>query len=320
MPFTTCASSSNDHTGSRTFDSFLGPAHRRYFGTGYRRTSYVLEGLELVGDVLNAYANVSYSADWSQKAGVARVPHLSTIDAAILAAGMSETYLASTLPLSVNVLRNAWIERFTIRAGTTPLDTTRAVPLSSSLSARSMGKKNDVRTVLTHRIGPMRVVTAVRHSAAGPLRKTPSPCPTQPHIDSHRENRHDGRVLWLEAERGRLLCSLDLHAESGPTTGLEAAYRPSATFVDALVLAGQMAQILLYARQNVDRDMTPNLWMRHVSINRRIPRDSAAFTTTESCMRVVSDRVVAVDRQEFHSVNVTVPDLFGFAIESAVAL
>ena len=95
-----------------------------------------------------------------------------------------------------------------------------------------------------------------------------------------------------------------------PDGGLEAAYWPSATLVDALVLTGQLGQVLLYAAAGLDRDQADTLWMRRMTFEVVGPvRPTGGWHGSE--VRIVGHRTFEHDGRRLHDVQAHCPGLAG---------
>ncbi|MEU1886431.1 AvrD family protein [Micromonospora sp. WMMD987] len=266
-----------------TIDDALGPAAGRFFGTGYQRVRYALDDAAfrhadgtLTG---RAALMVDYPVDWSRKDGRRRAPHLSTIDALVVAARTTEQALvASGVPASD--LPAAFVRSVRIRAGARPVEqlgridvrcTRRGTPRPVEEPARSAA----VRSVFEVAIGTMRTDIEVEHPAArvGRHRTAPAEPPADGlYVAGFAERRLS--IDGIHADLDALAISGDvrLGATRPPSrTGLEGGYLPAVTLFDAFVTALQLGQVLLYAHDRVSRDVTNNLWMRQTRIVRNRP-------------------------------------------------
>lgn len=122
-------------TSDNGFDAFLGAAQDRYLGNGHARVvtnvnDLVCEdGLEGYGKQFPARfvgaARVGYPRDWSTKSGVAREPHLSTVDA-IQIADECAVRIARHIPAITNLGMQHFL---TVRAGARPWEDLALVPI-----------------------------------------------------------------------------------------------------------------------------------------------------------------------------------------------
>lgn len=149
------------------FERLLGPASRRYFANGYRRTSYEIEPHSVRGGPhgqTSATGRVQYADDWSTKSeSETLTPHLSTVDAAVLSAKMMETTLAG-VGLTSAQIGNAWIERLSIRAGARPLESLSSIPLKTRLLAQ-ISEGSSVRSEFESSIGSLSVTARIWHAS-----------------------------------------------------------------------------------------------------------------------------------------------------------
>lgn len=301
-------------------DARLGPAASRYFATGYRRIGHRVEHLAAVDDgpaPATGSARVHYPSDWSAKNGVARAPHLSTLDALVLTYGVVEGYLR-VLGLDDDQVARAWFERVSVRAGARPQTDLgdvrlelRAAPLPSDLPPA-----DGSRSALECRVGQLVVVVVVRHEApAGPGtgwdEATRQLARRSVGGALFRRTGHRTRITELDLTEQQVRSEhwLDPVAER-PDGGLEAAYWPSATLVDALVLTGQLGQVLLYSAAGIDRDQADTLWMRRMTFEVDAPvRPTGGWHGSE--VRIVGHRTFAHDGRRLHDVQAHCPGLAG---------
>ncbi|MFZ4893340.1 AvrD family protein [Plantibacter sp. Mn2098] len=308
------------------FERRLGPSHRRYFGAGYRKTEYRVPVLARTDDdTLTGVAAIDYASDWSSKASSERKPHASTVDATVLAGHAAERALQSLIGLSPAEVRRAWIERIDVRAGAKPLESTSEVPLS--ITRTDTGEVQDdavgtpLQTTLQCRIGTFQVALVVRH----PVPESPDTSRPTSFTDgrpstAYRGTTHTSTITRLSIEDQLVACTH--HAVADPMlrddAALESAHDPIVGMIDRLVLAGQMAQVLIYATDGVDRDTTANLWMRRATIIAEPPAQFAA-ASVDSTLRVSQRRSFARDGGSVRTVDVVIDDLFGVHIESSLA-
>jgi hypothetical protein len=249
----------------RTFDDVLGPADGRYFGSGYRRTRYHLPGLRS-GDepeVLSGAARVQYPEDWSRKEGVARVAHLSTADALVLAAHAVQVALGRTLGLVAAEVRSAWFMELSVRTGARPVTDLQAVPVSCRRTTTTAdGRQTDFLV----KVGTFTVAAQVCHPEARHPRPPQRGRPSEPTLYTHgfRESVHAGSVLSADTSVQRLDCSAEVGALPAQA-GIESGTGCGATLLDCLVFAGQMLQMLVCLVDGTTRDGSGNLWLRTIT-------------------------------------------------------
>lgn len=268
-------------------EDLLGPAERRFFGNGYRRIGQSLENLAFDttadGRPLSAVAAVTYPEDWSRKRDdVILRPHLSTIDALIFGARLAEHVVADRHGLSAAQRGTAWLRRVEIKAGGKPdesgLD---ALPARAALLGASAEDTEPGRLVSTVecRVGAMTLRVEIDHDdtadgtdpAAGA-----DPAPTAYH-DGYRLRTQ--AITSVELDDDALGVRADAVVEASADVpagaGLESAYEPSVSLIDAFVVALQLGQILLYQLDGVERGTSNTLWMRKTAITTSTPHRPA---------------------------------------------
>ncbi|MBU4337162.1 MAG: hypothetical protein KJ548_11370, partial [Actinobacteria bacterium] len=258
-------------------DLHLGPASSRFFGTGYRRVTYEVGELSSAAaspDLATGWARVTYPRDWSAKNGVPRTAHLGTGDALVLTHAVAEAYLR-TLGLDEGQVARAWFERLAVRAGTRPVTDLGRVRLVVSPSAAGVGLPSveGVRTGIECRVGSLVVVATLRHEvpSGGPRTwEDANLLLARGSVGGELFSRtgHRTRIVELDVAGGRVRSEhLIDPVPDRPGGGIEAAYWPSVTLMDALVLTGQLGQVLLYASAGIDRDSADTLWMRRMTFD-----------------------------------------------------
>lgn len=318
------------------FDAHLGPWSGRYFGSGYRRVHHILGTLTVTPHAdrlleLTGSGSVEYPADWSKNSdGESRQPHLSTIDAIVLSVHAAEAFLRSVDNLTEAEIAHAWLAEVEIKAGATPNDRLDSIPLHCArTSCEPFGE--GCESAFKVRVGTMSVSMRIRHvmpadseeaDGTRPLFRSVPAGTTQegPLTGLYRDTIHlssidvggavENESLWARHEI--------LPVRSTGFSGLESAYWPSATIVDALVLASQMAQVLIFTAPGVSRATVSNLWMRHARFTATAPPGRTG--TDDSTLRIVKKR--SFDRGpegSLHSVDVQCPSLFGVLATASLA-
>ncbi|MBY8877278.1 AvrD family protein [Actinacidiphila acidipaludis] len=113
--------------------------------------------------------------------------------------------------------------------------------------------------------------------AAGPV---PYPAPPGLYGEGFRTRRQPIRDITLQvtADRQRAAATARLTPVPGTTPGsggLEGAYQPSVSFIDAFVIALQLGQVLLYDLDGLDRAHSNTLWMRRTVLECDTPERPA---------------------------------------------
>ncbi|MFJ9565173.1 AvrD family protein [Streptomyces fuscichromogenes] len=275
-------------------DDCLGPAEHRFFGNGYRRVRQRLDDIRVVGlpetTEVRAQASVRYPPDWSAKgAGAQLVPHLSSIDALVLGAQLAEILLGHAYGLDADARSRMWLREVRLRAGGRPQEDLDRLAVHGVVRPEESAHVTDGLRVTPVRssIGSMEFWAEVQH-------ETGSHCHTA-HGETHHPSaeavlgepyrhhfadlfRHRSqRITDLAVDRSAGRVDATVHITPAPgedqglCTGLEAAYTPSTSMVDAIAVMGQLAQILLYALDGLDRADSETLWLRRATLSTRLP-------------------------------------------------
>ncbi|ASW53295.1 AvrD family protein [Plantactinospora sp. KBS50] len=299
----------------RSIDDYLGPGEDRFFGGGYRRVSQHLEALTLVSDgtavTAAGTARVRYPPDWSRKsAGRVLRPHLSSVDALVLAVALAEAGLTRAHGFGPRQRGRSWLRAVTMRAGRQPDEALAGIPVSavvapSGAAARLPGFAVSAADCT---IGGIRIRCEVEHPAGagaagigaagiGPLghravrRAGGEPASTAPRayrsVDDligpaadryygeglrHRTQLVEQVAVDLPAQR--VGAAVRIRPEPGrpaPSDGVEAAYQPAATMLDCMTSIAQLAQVLMYELDGLGRQASNTLWMRRVALRRDRP-------------------------------------------------
>ncbi|GHE44553.1 AvrD family protein [Streptomyces capitiformicae] len=274
-------------------DDHLGPGEHRYFGGGFRRVRHRLEAIRVSSRAesteATARASVSYPADWSAKGTGELVPHLSSIDALALGAQLAEILLGHAYGLDAGTRSRMWLRGVRLRAGVHPQeDLDRLAVHGVVRPAESAHVTDGLRaSPIRARIGSMEVWCEVQHEVAGGYRPDHAEArhPSAEDVlgEPYRRYfaelfRHRGqRVtdLTVDREAGRVDATVHITPAPGESrlrpTGLESAYLPSASMIDAITVMGQLAQVLLYELDGIDRGDSDTLWLRQAVLSTPMP-------------------------------------------------
>lgn len=281
-----------DWTATRwaSADDLLGPAERRFFGSGYRRIGQQLRDLTFEDTAavrqLRAIAAVTYPADWSRKRDdVILRPHLSTVDALIFGARLAELVVSRVHGLSAQQRAGMWLRRVEIKAGPKPDETgLDSLPASAALlAAVETGGAAPGRLIsaVECRVGGMTLRLDVDHETGSAATDTPTTTgmsTNSAYQDGYRGHEHSITAVELAAEflevRADVLINTQVHAGLD-SPGLESAYEPAISLIDAFVVALQLGQILLYRLDGIERGSSNTLWMRRTVITSGSPQRPA---------------------------------------------
>ena len=271
-------------------DDVLGhPAHR-YLGDGHRGVDQHLHdirlGVDEFGDHgVRAKASVRYPARWSVKDNPIELgPHLSAIDATILAVTLGECHLVHARGLDPEQRRHAWMRSLELRAGQQPLldldefdvearvVESRADPLSlcgqvTTLACRIGGIR--ARCTIEHEPGRVRTDSG-SFTTAEELLGDPG---TRYYGDSYKRMRRDIEDVRITPGVGFALgmVTVEEPADGRLGDGLGAAYGPVLRPIDGIITAAQLAQAMLYRLDRLDRGYSNTLWMRRVALTSESP-------------------------------------------------
>lgn len=273
-----------------SLDSCLGPGSTRFFGSGYKRVNQTLRDITTDGSArpgarVTARGTLTYPRDWSRKAGSGDLrPHLSSIDALVLAANLAEVHLARSFGLDPAQRRRVWLRHADVRAGSSPHEELADFPVRGELVdvAGVEGEESLLASTFECRVGRLKVRCTLVHEqgagSAGPAayadeKQALGPAGTRHYGTGYKQHHQYGEQVRVDLERRRVrvLQRVVAQGAAAPAHGAEAAYGPSVSLVDALVGVAQLAQVLLYAQDGLERGDSDTLWMRRFVISARTP-------------------------------------------------
>jgi hypothetical protein len=270
----------------RSIEDILGPASQRYFGEGLTKVEQKLCLITFGADgSVQATGGISYPTDWSTKRSAGELrPHLSSIDAVVLAAQLVECHLSVVYGLDADQRSRAWIRSVEARAGSEPTLELSSIPVSGRAvgNAEQRNSLGDQVTSFDCRVGSIRVRMQVEHDSGGLLEQPAAfesaaeilgtswnPYYGQGHKSAIRTIEH----VRLSPENGGAqgLATVFPAVPEDTVRGLESQYLPALSIVDSIIISAQMAQALLYEVDGVSRDDTSTLWMRRFSAEQKTP-------------------------------------------------
>ncbi|MDH5671640.1 MAG: AvrD family protein [Myxococcales bacterium] len=276
-------------------DEVLGRFTERFFGNGYRQVRQRLGEVVIDPESASAHAScrIVYPENWSKKKNRELVPHLSSIDAFIVAVRVAELYLRDACGLSEADLAASWMRRCKLRAGTSPSVDLGAVPVgmrhidTRATNASICGASSRFRVS----VGTMEVELCLDHPPLAKVSPTPRSMPEE-RSDAQNEHRYYGlayrdttvriRDLLIDPRQPRAQARVGLTSPPTVRLGLSSNYLPFVSFVDAVVSVAQVAQALLYRQDGIDRQRSHNLWMRRISFESPSPRTRDAEFSMET--------------------------------------
>src|SRR5256885_3912120 len=126
-----------------TIEQALGERDTRYFGQGFQRVTHHLTDLAVrshqITGTVSATARVSYPADWSVKTTGPGGPHLSTVDALIIAGQLAEAYLTHGHRLDPAARARMWLRGFDMTAGPAAVTELAAIPVDGRRASMRLG-------------------------------------------------------------------------------------------------------------------------------------------------------------------------------------
>lgn len=241
---------------SASIEDFLGSPASRFFGAGFKRVDYEWKETGVGPQDTVRRVRLRYPEDWSRKQTHAKLPpHLSTIDAIVIAVSMAERIL-SLSHLSINQF---WISKISIKAGSKPIE---------SLDSVSATMQMDQIKDSTHRfgadIGSMRISLVLENNShlkdeGESLDKS---APNNGYYSECTKTRNQAVTDIRLHDPGRAESILSVHPlRSVRAGGIESAYAMP-TLVDWFVAHLQLGQVLLYRLDNLRRENSSTLWMR----------------------------------------------------------
>jgi hypothetical protein len=299
-----------------SFDHVLGVRSERFFGSGYTRVSQSLsqiashasEGTSRV----EAFGAVSYPPDWSRKGVRSVSPHLGSLDMVALACSAVEVALAHAGALDEEQLGAARFSRIDVRTGSEPLLDLASIPVTavrglptaseamavSDFDVRVGGARVSLRAV--HDPGRTRVAEVVAFDSASDALGSSS---ERLYGDAYKSSIIETDQVMVDPDLGTAEAVHTLSSATA-TRGIEAAYLPGLTYLDALITAAQLSQILVYAIDGIDREGSNTFWLRRMTLSSGVPLPTA--NPLRSQVRVVRHRILERPASTWSSVDLAV--------------
>lgn len=232
---------------------------------------------------ISAEGNLIYPDDWSIKSNHFVRPHLSTIDAIVFGSEIAESYLSNIFEFRDIDLNSSLIEKCQISAGSEPIENLENFQMTGTYQNKKHSSK--VVSVFKLLVGNLKISLTISHFILGNqvnseinlgiLRGDVQNYNSLGYRDTdyylQKINIQDDEIKYkTRINRGN------------PTRGLEANYFPFVTFIDAVILSGQISQAFLYHLDDISRNESNTLWMRKVSItrNKLLNHDTSFVGTT----------------------------------------
>jgi avirulence D protein (AvrD) len=293
-------------TNAGSIDDHLGAATGRFFGEGFKRIGHRVENVRIDGRTIAAAADLYYPGDWSRKAGGGQRPHLSSVDALILATQLAEAHLTHTRGLTPAMRRTMRLLSFEMRGGGVPQEELAALGIGAQLSTEQDGS-----STYSCRIGTIAVTCEIAHgpaprfAAAGSYRTLAdvlgSPA-SRYYGDGYRRRSQRISSVRVAADGRSIAAMVDLSSPHPSDAGLGGAFEPAASMVDALVCLAQLAQVLAYRLDGIDRGSSRTLWMRR--LRQVSPAPHAARRPMRAALALTRTSLVPLDGAVWRTLDV----------------
>ena len=274
-----------------TVDEILGDPGSRYFGGGYRSVQQRVFDVRL--DTRNrtahALAQVTYPKSWSTRNDRELKPHLSSIDGFVIASQLVESYLREAYGLDDGSARDAWIRHCTIKSGSAPTLELERIPVALALVATQAdpgtlcGFRSDFRV----KVGSLSVELSLDHSLFVARKVNVAFADVSACLGEGEQRYLAGGYKRTNVEVTQIsLSSAHDHARArfrfgyasdNGRDGLSGSYLPCISIPDALVGTAQLAQAVLYRRDDLTRATSGNMWMRKISVTIAQPAPDECF-------------------------------------------
>ncbi|MGT2750538.1 AvrD family protein [Streptococcus orisasini] len=253
-------------------DTLLGDHRTRYFGDGHKKTSYS------IGDLVNgrAYGKITHEDLWSKKQNKEIQPHLSTLDGVILASLVAEKYL-SQHEYSVE---NFYLMNFEIKSGMKPIEDLEKVLINLKKAEVNSNKAFFEVSVLDMKVKVTFRLLYKSYEVTYDSMKSKNYLSN--HLKDVKHNVYD--VSFLEtldtADKCSIYCKANkISNQYTSYSGISSSYIENYSILELLIIFSQMAEMLAYHVDDIDRECSETLWMKNVSaeLTDPIPSDEIAL-------------------------------------------
>jgi Pseudomonas avirulence D protein (AvrD) len=306
-----------------SIDDHLGPAQGRFFGQGFKRVAHSVRDVEIRRASITATAGLSYPDDWSRKSSGSLRPHLSSIDALVLAAQLAEAHLTHTRRLDVGQRRRTWLRSFDMRGGRVPQEDLAALPVQ----AIQLGTRSGV-SIYSCLIGPLGVTCEIGHDGPADVLGADAAYDDLESLLGAAEGRYYGAGFRRRAQRiadvrvapdGEAIAATVAVADPDHALddGLGGAYGPAPSMLDGLVCLAQLAQVLAYRLDGIERGQSHTLWMRRLAQEAPAP-PLPATGPVAATLALQRSRVLAFGDGRWRTLDVA-GELHGIRVRSSIA-
>lgn len=323
-----------------SIDEILGNRATRFFAEGFKKITRTVTDVVVYGDGCDATASLGYPADWSRKGAVDLRPHLSTIDALVLAIAAAEVHLAHAAGLDAGRRGRAWLRSFTMKAGSNPHEDLSSFPVrvrrtdertaAPQLGAATAGTVSV--SVYRCNVGAIQVRLEIEHEQGTPATPVTHRFTNladaigggpRGHLDRMMDGTHE--LSEVTVIPGHISAVVDVATARGgddgepgaQPTGFAAAHEPSLSAVDCLVCMAQLAQSVMYTLDQIERRESETLWMRKVWFEAGGPRQPISRPFI-ALLEITRSRLLQHDGALWRTADV-VGDFHGLRVGSALA-
>ncbi|MDO6707321.1 AvrD family protein [Photobacterium sp. 1_MG-2023] len=250
-------------------DQLLGHKETRYFGQGFKQVSYQIIEHQFHPEQFSFHAivDVAYPSSWSKKGEKGLTPHLSTIDAMWLNCYACEQLLNAFFDMSEEVVLPLF-RSVEMKAGQEPEEILSGVSLAVRLLDTVRIKEfYTYRSTLQIEVGSMKLQTIIEHG--GVKRQTPvlmnandeTFFPFHYTDQCYRtidpKNYHEIIQIQFRQDMKHIQGRMNISKSSAhPLCFLSP--------IEVIISLAQLAQALIYKRDNLNRKDSETLWMRTV--------------------------------------------------------
>lgn len=314
-----------------SIDDCLGASEKRFFGGGYKRVGHRIRDIRVASDgagtgFARAIARLGYPADWSTKSGSRSLrPHLSTIDAAVLAIELAEIYLVCAFGLKEEQRRSMWLRRLVMKAGAEPQEdltefpvravhrgtdagpsagTTPRAATATGTAADPEARETWAFSELECQVGAIKVGLEIAHAAGNGGAATAALWLADGFLgdpagrfygEGFRKRTQYIRDVTIDLASQQVTSLCDIVPDDPSDNydeGFSGRFQPSVSAVDGIIVLAQLAQSLLYSLDRLDRSSSNTLWMRRVTLESTGPerklRGPFAVSTAISRTRLLN--------------------------------
>lgn len=244
-------------------DQVLGPSESRFFGAGYKNSSYQIAQTRSVelARTFEGYVQLSIAPKWSTKGNGEQLPHVSTTDVLAIAMFLSESAIEEEFGIYRNQLL---LNTMTVRAPARPAEGNR-YEFQSRCTVEKVPENPDIINTVVSFLG-----FTVR-SSFGQIATVRSE--TVSNAKSHWLDgfkQSSNQIENVVIDPNSRTSSADLvHGWNGgdaPLFGADTLFPDAPSIIDCFVSGLQLGQVLIYDIDEMDRSQSNTLWMRSLSI------------------------------------------------------